>query len=713
MHRKYRTDRQRTFFIGIDGEGQGRKNHRYVYLAASDEGGNRTWEVNGKHFDEESWKDKLLPEQIPTVECLEMILSLPTKRTKIFSFSFAYDITKIITDLDDRSIYDLFRPEVRKRKKEDPVTGKKIPAPELDKFGPYPIKWPNPKSGPYLLNMQGTKFVVQRGKKRVVVWDLFKFFQAKFVNALKDWKVGDPELLKRMSIMKDKRSEFDKESPNAVKAYCLEECACIAELARKLVESHEEVGLKLKSFYGAGSSGGAMLSAMGIKKKIAPCIPEMKVAVGSAFFGGRFEHSVIGSIEQELEGWDISSAYPYHITFLPCLEHGFWKHTTRRKDLEQSRHALVRYALQPRNEDHRIILSTESWGPFPFRESDGSICFPITSGGGWVWKDEYLQGEKLFNHVQFVEAWIYDCQCECQPFAKVPDYYRQRIRIGKEGPGIVIKLGLNSCYGKLAQSVGNAVYNSWIWAGIITSGCRSQILELLGLHKDRSNMLMVATDGIYTREKLIAPVPRDTGTWEMLDDKGKIVHKPLGGWEKKLAPKGVFFARPGIYFPIGPTEEEIKDIKGRGVGKGVVFDNWKEIVRVWEREGVKGIARVANVSRFCGAKTSVSYSKGQGYNRADGQNAGQNPSNEPPRYGQWITRRIEMSFNPLPKRERVNPDGVTLKLRELADGLMSAPYNRVMHWKAPESVEMRKAMEEIMEQPDADLAEYDLQDEGF
>src|SRR6267142_3814427 len=77
MHRKYRTDRQRTFFIGIDGEGQGRKNHRYVYLAASDEGGNRTWEVNGKHFDEESWKAKLLPEQIPTVECLEMILSLP------------------------------------------------------------------------------------------------------------------------------------------------------------------------------------------------------------------------------------------------------------------------------------------------------------------------------------------------------------------------------------------------------------------------------------------------------------------------------------------------------------------------------------------------------------------------------------------------------------------------------------------------------------
>jgi hypothetical protein len=42
----------------------------------------------------------------------------------------------------------------------------------------------------------------------------------------------------------------------------------MAELARKLTEAHQAAGLKLKSYYGAGSSAAAMLSKMGILQKI-------------------------------------------------------------------------------------------------------------------------------------------------------------------------------------------------------------------------------------------------------------------------------------------------------------------------------------------------------------------------------------------------------------------------------------------------------------
>jgi hypothetical protein len=420
----------------------------------------------------------------------------------------------------------------------------------------------------------------------------------------------------------------------------------------------------------------------------------MSEAVASAFFGGRFEHSVIGAIEGELEGWDISSAYPYHTTFLPCLKHGFWKHTKKREMLDGSSFALVRYGLELNTKNHNF-----SWGPFPFRESDGTISFPIKSGGGWVWLAEYLQGERLFSHVHFKEAWVYSCDCECRPFGRIPHYYTERIKIGKEGPGIVIKLGVNSCYGKLAQSVGNALFNSWIWAGIITSGCRGQILEMLGLHKDPANMLMVATDGIYTREKLNPPKPLDTGTWAIRTKDG-IVNKPLGGWEKKNADNGMFFARPGIYFPLNPTEKDIKDIKGRGVGKGVVLENWRKIVDVWERMGVHGIARVANVSRFCGIKTSISYSS-KGFKRANATD-GVMPS-----YGNWITRRVEMSFEPKPKRECVNPDGFTLKLREFPNDMRSQPYSRAIARMSADAKELQAAYQEALEQPDAD---FDLSD---
>jgi len=645
-------------YIGIDGEGQGRQFHKYVLLAAADETGKKTWSVEDHN--------------LSTEQCLDLILSLPQYRTKIFSFSFNYDLTKMLKDLDDESLYKLFRPHLRQRKGPDAFKG------------PIPVKWKK-----YYLNLQGTKFTVRKGPKRIVIWDLFKFFQSKFVNALKDWKVGSKELLDRMQAMKEKRSEFDKETKDAIRQYCFEECACIAQLARKLVESHLTVDLKLTSFYGAGSSGAAMLNKMGIKEKIRREPDEMKEAVAAAFSGGRFENSIIGIVEGDVYNNDISSAYPYHITFLPCLIHGKWQETKNRNDIERARAALIQYGLGPSN--------ITSWGPFPFRTKDGSISFPIQSGGGWVWKDEYLAAEKIFPNVRFRSAWIYDCDCDCQPFEKVPEYYILRIQIGKEGPGIVIKLGLNSEYGKLAQSVGNAVFNSWIWAGMITSGCRAQVLDVLGLHNHWSNLLAVATDGLYSREKIICPTPRDTGTWEVQTDSG-IVKKPLGGWETKKYDKGMFFARPGVYFPLNPTKQDIKDVRARGIGKGVILENWEKIVTAWNANGVTGSVAVPDVTRFCGAKTSIHFSS-KGYTRAN------HKGGVLPAYGQWIKRKVEMTFNPMPKRECMNADGLTLKLRKFPETLESVPYNRAMLSK--EAIEMRALTDEMNEQPDGDLHDYE------
>lgn len=669
--RRTRAKRISSGYIGIDGEGQGRLPHQYVMLAASDESGSYSSVVEAAPGD-----------RLTTKQCLDFILALPVKRYRIFSYSFNYDLTKLLQDLDNKSLYFLFRPELRQRH------------PSKAMLGPKPVYW-----GDYGLNLQGTKFTVQKGKKRVVIWDIFKFYQSKFVNALKDWKVGSDEMRAKMSLMKDKRSEFDKEDPDAVRAYCLEECKCIAELAHKLVDSHTTAGLKLTKFYGAGSSGAAMLTTMGIRDKMKPAPDEMRDAVAAAFFGGRFENAYIGGFSEKLWSYDISSAYPYQTTFLPCLEHGTWSYSENENEVTIARLSLVQYRLLP---NPRI----RDWAPFPFREKDGSISFPATSGGGWVWSDEYKAGKRLYpNNVQFRRAWIYQSDCQCSPFEAIPKYYRHRLRIGKEGPGIVIKLAVNSCYGKLAQSVGNAIFNSWIWAGIITSGCRAQILELLGLHRKRSNMLMVATDGVVSRERLKTPAPRDTGTNEAEDDKGNITRKPLGGWEEKPMPNGIFMARPGIYFPLAPTDEQIKDIRGRGIGKGVVLDNWARIMKAWEEGGETAIVKVANVQRFCGAKTSISRSVVKGsnpfrwqYNRANAQDG------KLPCYGDWVHREVNMSFNPMPKRLRVMPDGKRLQLRDFPLTQESVPYQKALMSK--EALVLEAAKEIMMEQPDFDFSDW-------
>lgn len=682
-------------YVGIDGEGQGRTRHDYIYMGAARLDGKKSWSVESASW-RKSWCEERRETvghvtQIPTRAALDFMLALPVKNPRFFSYGFNYDLTKILEQLPDQKLWLLFRPEKRVRSRNFPG-------------GPVPVRW-----GGYSLNLQGTKFTLKRegeikdgkrtSKKGFLLWDILKFYQSKFVGALTDWNVGTEEMRARMSVMKDKRGEFDKESPDDVANYCLEECRCMAELAKKLVDAHDAAGLTLTKFYGAGSSGAAMLALMEIDKKIIAPSDEMKDAVACGYFGGRFEDSVRGPVNGPLYAYDISSAYPYQMMSLPCLIHGTWSHTTNRLELDENprpHKALVRYRLSP----ERVGDSCDHWAPFPFREVSGTSCYPSVSGGGWIYSDEYLAGERLWPHVEFEEAWILDSSCSCKPFEAIGGYYLHRIALGKESAGKCLKLAVNSVYGKLAQSVGHAPFNSWIWAGMITSGCRAQILDLMGRAKRMSDILMVATDGVVFRERITPPEPRTTGTDRLLN--GHVNPKPLGGWEEKIYPEGIFFARPGIYFPKNPTEADLKEVKARGVGKYTVLQQYSKIIESFETFGIERSVKVDNVSRFCGAKTSISQSGKPGafeYMRADGTN-GPNA----PRYGNWIRREIEMSFNPLPKRARMRADR-SLEVRRIELHRVSAPYDRAV--LSPEALELMAAEEELREQPDLDFCEED------
>lgn len=669
-----------NIYFGIDGEGRGRDEHKYVLLAASDDTGKRQFYVENE-------------QGLSTEECFDFLLGLPRQFTQFFTFAFNYDLTKILTDVDDEIVFSLFRPQTRQR-----LGGEA-------RKGPYHRNWRG-----YQINWQAAKFSVRWKNHIITIWDLFKFYQSRFTVALKDWKVADPKRIEYIERMKEQRSEFDKLSMAEIRPYCLEECLYMAQMARKLNQAHRAVELELKTYYGAGSSASAMLSAMEIKPKIRQAPDELSDIVSTAFFGGRFENSMIGPVRQELEGWDISSAYPYQLCFLPCLEHGTWEHTAERTRLNDGnvKTALVRYSLSPEKGQ-----ASKYWGPFPFRLKDGTTAYPAASGGGWLYLEEYLSGEKLFAGVNFHEAWLYKSECTCQPFSRIPQFYLERLRIGKEGPGIVLKLGMNSCYGKLAQSVGSAPFNCWIWAGLITSGTRAQILQLMGRHKKLANVLSIATDGIISLEKLTPPLPRDTGTFSavtcdkckqfsMADPIDSIHHncggiflsKALGGWENKPIPKGMFFARPGIHFPLTPTVDEIEKVRARGLGRKVLFESWRTIQSDWEA-GLKTV-RIAEISRFMGAKSSIHFSHRHGFRRAF-------------YYGQWIKRPVEMSFNPLPKRKRALPNGCLI-LRRFSQSLQSIPYKRSR--LSVDAILLKRLQDEVIEQPEGvDWSDYEQHNE--
>lgn len=591
-------------FVGIDGEGIGRKPHRYVMLCAHTSEGQK-W-----HLED--------PEGLSSFAMLKWIVDT-LHGCRVFAYGFGYDITHIVKDLPDTLVYDLLRPSRRY------VRGKLRPI----RWRGFAIDW-----------LQG-KLVIARGKQRVVIWDIVKFFQQAFVATLEDWEV-DPE---GIAAMKAKRGKFTVRDMPAMLDYCQTECRQLAELAKRLLAAHTNAGLTLRSYYGPGSTASVLLGQMKVKDYMADAPARMTGPIACAFFGGRFEHSTAGPIAP-VYGYDISSAYPYQAFLLPCLAHGRWHHATRKIELTGCTTALIHYAYWGK--------STDVWAPFPHRSTKGAICYPYRNQG-WVWLPEW-EASAGMGRREFIEAWVYDTDCECKPFAQLAECYRERVSLGKSGKGRVLKFGPNSVYGKLAQSKGfKPPYQNWIWAGLITSGTRAQLLRAMRT-TELSNIVAVATDGIYSRTPLSLAAPKDTGTFDL--------PKPLGGWEETAHSDGMLFIKPGIYLSLGDDEVTVK---ARGIGRRELARDRKRIIAAWEageREWT------ITVDRFHGAKSSIT------------------PRGRRPRYGQWSETDIRIAFTCPNRTESMGLHAMTTA---------SAPYDPSLI--TPEDLQIRVQEDFAYDQP--------------
>ncbi len=269
----------------------------------------------------------------------------------------------------------------------------------------------------------------------------------------------------------------------------------------------------------------------------------------------------------------------------------------------------------------------------------GAIVWPLRCEGTWVWKEEFEVGSRLAD-VTAREAWVYSTDCDHMPFAALPELYRERVLIGKEGPGIVLKLAMNSCYGRCAQSLGlDPPFQSWVWAGNITSATRAQLLAALEIFRDPWDVLGFATDSVFSRTKVAMPLPRDTGTAVLVGPDGKPVHKPLGGWEYKSHDRGMFLMRPGVYFPMDPTEEDLKHktIKARGMSAKVLLKNADKILSHWKKYGTTETITIEGLRRFVGLAAGIS-------------KYGELPPQRSERFGEWVAYPVEVSLAPRPKR---------------------------------------------------------------
>jgi hypothetical protein len=155
---------------------------------------------------------------------------------------------------------------------------------------------------------------------------------------------------------------------------------------------------------------------------------------------------------------------------------------------------------------------------------------------------------------KLIEAWEFvESEGNYQLYAWMKDYYleRQDMIKNEDGAEKVLKLGLNSCYGKTAQSAGyNAEnkrkppYHNLAYAGFITSSTRAKIYR--AIMQKPEDVVYIATDGICSTEQLNLTITEN---------------KELGKWEVKEY-QGIVIVQSGVYYYLG------EDGKWEGFSRG-------------------------------------------------------------------------------------------------------------------------------------------------
>lgn len=342
---------------------------------------------------------------------------------------------------------------------------------------------------------------------------------------------------------------------NDMRRYNALENEILARVMAREDEGLRSLGIRLRrsEWYGPGSAAAAWLATTDAPRRVAlqeSLPPGVDSAATNAYFGGWFEVFMHGHIPGSAWEYDINSAYPHILSGLPCLLHGTWEHYEAEAwpHVNGDRRALCLVRAEVEGSDPYI-------GSMLHRTREDRILRPWLTAG-WYWQHELDAAVRagLIDRVDVREAWIY-LPCDCPPPLKdVAGLYDYRIQVGKKtSAGKAAKLVMNSLYGKLAQGRGGRPFTNYIYASLVTAGCRTMILDAIASHPGGSaSTIMVATDAVFfTEPHPSLPLSGRLGDWECTERSNLCVFKPGMYWDDQ--------ARAAI------AEQKAPIFKARGV----------------------------------------------------------------------------------------------------------------------------------------------------
>jgi hypothetical protein len=351
------------------------------------------------------------------------------------------------------------------------------------------------------------------GGEPVKINDAFGFFQSGFVDALDGMKIDmTPEELRLLVEGKRRRREMATMPLSEVKRYTEIELIALARMMEKLRRGLNDLGLSVQRWQGAGAIAEAILKrhrALDFSPFVATRdISGQQEFAHRAFFGARIELVQQGKHAWDLVAYDVTSAYPAVMAGLPAMalpvyedayqtkvkgwKKGKWRYLSGEKVDRATIERMSPYSIIGLKFDFPSeVLNGEGrardvpFFPLPYRTGkgstfgEGSILFP-SSGRGRYYRDEalaafdwldtmcgYLLPENRARMISIECVYRFDPPRDenselVYPYAFLENYYEERRRIAKDAEAKgeydvrekVIKLGINSAYGKMAQGVG-------------------------------------------------------------------------------------------------------------------------------------------------------------------------------------------------------------------------------------------------------------------
>lgn len=515
-------------FIAVDGEGWDGK---YTILAMS--GRDPLVNLSG----------------LSTLDCLDYLTSHESPSSALIGFGLSYDFENILKDIPDEDYL-------------------KLKAGDTIEYGDYDILY-IPRKILQIKKINGF-YIDEKNKRREMeinayIQDVFGFFQSSFITALEKWGIEVPDFLARGKSLRGEFSSLPLEDIIRYNEIELEKLILLMEKLREAdAEACNLIGIRAnhtpRGWYGPGARAANFLNQTGWVAEHpdfdGAIWEKLKEATGiespfaSAFFGGRIETAYKGVLEGNLWDYDIISAYPFALSRLPKWAPGDLLEGEGYDQLDRMGMYYVKWN----------ILDEVGFYPFPFRSQNGNVFFP-PSGEGWYMSPEVSAAVKIYGpeQVKVFTGYVLDGtegsgagtlrlppEKLCGTAKKMLEMAEIRIqaKADKRPAEKVLKLIMNSCYGKTIQQVGSMKHLNVFAAAWITSVCRSMLVMAIG--KDtQKNVISCMTDGI------LSMVPLSNIRRGLL----------LGEWEQGEFRKVIQFL-PGVYLLEKHDGTKVKKYRG-------------------------------------------------------------------------------------------------------------------------------------------------------